>query len=63
MTRYELKTLARHHRDWMRGEREGIAADLRGADLRGDFGEIMKNLGRPGSVRALRTRHLTSPGR
>ena len=36
----------------MRGEREGIAADLRGADLRGDFGEIMKNLGRPGSVRA-----------
>ena len=63
MTRYELKTLARHHRDWMRGEREGIAADLRGADLRGDFGAIMKNLGRTGSVRALRTRHLTSAGR
>ena len=63
MTRYELKTIASHHRYWLRGEREGIAADLRGANLRGDFGEIMRNLGRPGSLREPRTRHLMSAGR
>jgi hypothetical protein len=49
MTRPELKTLALHHRSWLRGEKEGILADYRGAQLRGDFSAIMRNLGRPAS--------------
>jgi hypothetical protein len=64
MTRYELRTIASHHRFWLRGEREGIAASLRGANLRGDFGEIMRNLGRPGSsLRTARSGHPLSASR
>ena len=51
MTRFELRTMAQHHRSWLRGEREAISADHREANLRGDFGEIMRNLGRPVSSR------------
>lgn len=59
MTRYELRTIASHHQCWLRGEREGILADLRGANFRGDFSEIMRNLGRPCSLRLPRPRHPT----
>jgi hypothetical protein len=48
MTRLELKTIALHHRSWLKAEREGLLGDLRGAHLRGDFCAIMRNLGRPG---------------
>jgi hypothetical protein len=49
MTRYELKTIASHHRDWLKGEKEGIAADLSAARLSEDSVEIMRNR-RPSSL-------------
>lgn len=69
MARFELRTMAQHHRSWLRGEREAISADLllslssiREANLRGDYGEIMRNLGRPVSSRRSPDSRHSSPG-
>lgn len=64
MTRHELREIVSHHRDWLRGEREGISADSHGASLRGNFGQITRNLGRQGSLYRVPLRgHPMSAGR
>ena len=35
-----MNIYSHYPRSWLRGEREGIVAGLRGANLRGDFGQI-----------------------
>ena len=60
MTRYELRTMASHHRSWLKAQREGI---LRGANLRGDFSETMRNLGRSSPIHGPRPEHPASHSR
>ena len=60
MTRYELRTIASHHRSWLKAQREGIS---RGANLRGDFSETMRNLGRFSPIRGPRSEHPISGSR
>ena len=56
MTHYELRTIASHHRSWLKAQREGI---LRGANLRRDFSETMRDLEGPPqfAVRGLSIRY------
>ena len=64
MTRHELREIISHQQDWLRAEREGISAELHGASLRGNFGQITRNLGRQGSLNRVPLRgHPLSAGR